>query len=159
MGTRALTILNEDDKQYAAIYRQMDGYITGHGQALKDMLHGHRLCNGFQLDMGEEWHNGISCLAAYVVHKLKEEHLLGGIYLQPTTTPYPEAEHPRERYGYAEDDPYYVYVLQPFPAGGGDSIHLTVLVDDVTYYDGDLDLFDPEQVEKQHSNDPEGEEK
>ena len=47
MGTRSLTtFLEEDGTEIAVLYRQMDGYPTGHGQDLKDFLLPFTVVNG-----------------------------------------------------------------------------------------------------------------
>ena len=38
MSTRSLTVMTDNGKEIAVLYRQMDGYPTGHGQELVDFL-------------------------------------------------------------------------------------------------------------------------
>ncbi len=97
MGTRSMTVFRVVDKLEAydicAMYRQMDGYPTGHGQELANLLKGHRICNGISLGQKKKvYHNGMGCLAAYVIGYLKWEqrldgttgdHPIGNIYMEP----------------------------------------------------------------------------
>lgn len=91
MGTRSVTKfcqiwydLNEEDddkKQLiGAIYRQFDGYLDGHGKDLKDLLAGKKIINGFSGQTTETSFNGMGCLGAWVIGKLKGDDI-GGIYL------------------------------------------------------------------------------
>lgn len=83
MGTRSLTRVIEDRKTLVCMYRQMDGYPSGHGQELAEFLHGIQMVNG----IGKEKPriaNGYSCLAAQLVAHFKTEP--GSIYLYPADT-------------------------------------------------------------------------
>jgi hypothetical protein len=61
------------------IYRQYDGYPSGHGHELSLFLNSKTLVNGFGgVDLEVEA-NGMSCLAAQLVVQLK--HGVGGIYI------------------------------------------------------------------------------
>lgn len=84
MGTRSLTRVNaENGERYLNLYRQYDGYPTGHGKELFDFLDGIEIVNGFSGDMRAGTHaNGPGCLAAQIVAHYKKE--IGGIYLYPT---------------------------------------------------------------------------
>lgn len=83
MGTRSvLAVKDEDGKPYVKIYRQMDGYPTGRGQAIKDAFGKARFCNGISIgkdDDATNLHNGMGCFAATVVKTEKEG--IGSIYL------------------------------------------------------------------------------
>lgn len=82
MGTRSLTIIkDEDGKELVCMYRQFDGYPTGHGQELATFLAGGELVNGLGLHDDKLVFNGMGCLAAAVVSYLKTGP--GGIYLYP----------------------------------------------------------------------------
>jgi hypothetical protein len=85
MGTRALTVVQENDKDVIVMYRQYDGYPDGHGQELADFLKGITLGNGISGDkaMGT-FANGMGCLAAQIVAHFKTE--AGGFYLYPGET-------------------------------------------------------------------------
>ena len=71
MGTRCLTVFKEEDgTEIAVMYRQMDGYPEGHGQALADFLEGRRIVNGYNMnDKKERAFNGMGCLAAILAAK------------------------------------------------------------------------------------------
>ena len=84
MGTRCLTVLKEEEgKEIAVLYRQMDGYPAGHGQDLLDFLADKRIVNGISVDDGCSF-NGMHCLAASVVAHFKEH--IGSFYLYPAGT-------------------------------------------------------------------------
>jgi hypothetical protein len=86
MGTHSLTIFkDEDGGEIAVMYRQFDGYLTGHGKELRDFLAGRLVVNGFTGEDKEAGNfNGMSCLAAAVVGKFKEG--IGNIYLHSAGT-------------------------------------------------------------------------
>lgn len=70
MGTRSLTyIYNDADMPLVCIYRQYDGFPSVHGAELAEVL-------------VETKHNGIECLSAFVVEKLKNNEW-GNTYLYP----------------------------------------------------------------------------
>jgi len=46
MGTRALTFVYDGDKPIVNLYRQYDGYPTGHGAELAQFLDGFKIVNG-----------------------------------------------------------------------------------------------------------------
>ena len=65
------------------IYRQFDGYPDGHGLELAKACN-KTLCNGFGLKEKFRTHaNGMQCLAAQVIAKLKN-NTLGNIYIVPS---------------------------------------------------------------------------
>lgn len=63
-----------------ALYGQYDGYISGHGRDLANILRGGRVVNGYRND-GKEF-NGVGCLAAQIVSALKDG--VGGYYIYPS---------------------------------------------------------------------------
>ncbi len=84
MGTRSLTFVydssgdNGESEPIMCIYRQYDGYPSGHGHELAQFLNSKTLVN----DYGEQNSikaNDMSCLAAQLVVQLK--HGVGGIYI------------------------------------------------------------------------------
>lgn len=80
MGTRSLTVFEDDDGEYmSAIYRQFDGYPSGLGKDLFDILNGMVVVNGFNNETPKKAANGIGCMAAQVVAGLKEG--IGNVYL------------------------------------------------------------------------------
>lgn len=79
MGTRSLTtVYDYHGRPIIQMYRQYDGYFTGHGQDLADFLAEIKLVNGLSMG-GAAVANGPECLAAQVVAHFKSEP--GGIYL------------------------------------------------------------------------------
>ena len=86
MGTRSLVyVIDEKKNILATIYRQYDGYPEGMGYDLYNVLAGRKLCNGFNSDTDyKEYSNGMGDLAAYLVHVLKDDCLIGNVYLYPS---------------------------------------------------------------------------
>lgn len=81
MGTRSITRFFEAgcDIPFMSIYRQMDGYPSGHGVDLAKLCN-RTLVNGFTPIMMAATHaNGMGCLAASVIAGLKTG--IGGIYI------------------------------------------------------------------------------
>ena len=66
-------------KKIVVMYRQFDGYPSGHGQELAEFLSKGKLVNGMGMDDNIVF-NGMGCLAAQVVAHFKDG--AGGIYLQ-----------------------------------------------------------------------------
>ena len=94
MGTRSLTrVFNtyKDEKknkqvkeQLVNMYRQYDGYPSGHGEELADFLKGGRVVNGIgSTDEKEILFNGAGCLAAQMIAHFKNG--AGGFYIEPIT--------------------------------------------------------------------------
>lgn len=85
MGTRSLTFVYEKygDKQMPIInmYRQFDGYPSGHGAELAEFLDGFRIVNGYSGDPVKTA-NGMSCLSAQLVANFKKN--IGQFYLHLT---------------------------------------------------------------------------
>ena len=175
MGTRSLTYVHEGGLKstpLVCMYRQMDGYPTGMGNDLKEILRGHELVNGFGMGPRKKvQHNGMGCLAAYVIGLLKWNTWLpprpgdvssapcgdvlktgtpiGSVYLQPV--------HPcmtKETFKVSDGSAYanaeYAYVVY----NKGDRICLKVFVvgwkktPTVPIYDGPIDKFNPKTIEK-----------
>jgi hypothetical protein len=67
----------------------MDSYPTGLGQEIKDLLNGAKIVNGYGLNMDSpEYFNGMACLGAWLIGKLKLEgyggerrETIGSVYL------------------------------------------------------------------------------
>jgi len=88
MGTRSLTTfieIYEDENgkkrknEIVTMYRQYDGYPSGHGEELAEFLSKGKLVNG--IGLGDDLvFNGMGCLSAQVVAHFKNG--AGGIYLQ-----------------------------------------------------------------------------
>ena len=97
MGTRSLTRFietytdtNEKTKrkktvneEIVVMYRQYDGYPTGHGLELAEFLADGEMVNGIGLDSKKVF-NGMGCLAAQVVANFKKG--AGGFYLHKAGT-------------------------------------------------------------------------
>lgn len=89
MGTRSLTYVYDsyDNEQGVTIntpimcmYRQYDGYPSGHGQDLANFLTPITLVNGIGMNDNRKLANGMGCLAAQLVANFKGS--AGGFYLQ-----------------------------------------------------------------------------
>ena len=87
MGTRALLHVKEGGLQsqtLITIYRQYDGYPSGLAMDIFDALNadkGTTVLNGFGDHTSPEFFNGMGCLAAFLIGKLKTR--IGNIYLYP----------------------------------------------------------------------------
>lgn len=85
MGTRCLTFVeNGLGEKLVCIYRQFDGYPSGHGAELAEFLSNMTIVNGYNLQEKRKIANGAGCLAAQLLAKLK--HGVGGIYIHPITS-------------------------------------------------------------------------
>ena len=80
MGTRSNTIFFDGKHKILNMYRQFDGYISGHGKELALCLAGFTIVNGFG-QANQTTANGMGCLAAFVVSRFKQQ--TGNIYLVP----------------------------------------------------------------------------
>ena len=89
MGTRSLTFVydstgdNGESEPIMCVYRQFDGYPSGHGHELAQFLDSKTLVNGFGKQNSFEA-NGMGCLAAQLIVQLK--HGVGGIYIYPVSS-------------------------------------------------------------------------
>lgn len=87
MGTRSLTrVMDEENKIIVNMYRQFDGYPSGHGKELAEFMKDRVVGNGIPLNTNrpEKFSNGPNCLAAQMVLHFKMDNPIGGIYLYPT---------------------------------------------------------------------------
>jgi hypothetical protein len=80
MGTRCLTEIMNGNQVLVTMYRQFDGYLTGHGAELQKAFGKIKLVNGISGD-DKKIANGLGCLAAQVVAHFKDGP--GGIYIEP----------------------------------------------------------------------------
>ena len=80
MGTRSLTFVYEENKPVVNMYRQFDGYPSGHGQELANFLLSGELVNGYS-DENAKVFNGMGCLAAQMIVNFKKS--VGGFYIYP----------------------------------------------------------------------------
>jgi hypothetical protein len=89
MGTRSLTFVYEElyGRQRKArvitnMYRQYDGYPSGHGAELAEFLSQFEMCNGIPVGETEKkYANGMGCLAAQMVSHFKVG--AGQFYIYP----------------------------------------------------------------------------
>jgi hypothetical protein len=78
MGTRSLTFVYEGEMPIINMYRQYDGYPTGHGQELADFLLSGKLVDGYSEKQSVQF-NGMGCLAAQMIANFKNS--VGGFYI------------------------------------------------------------------------------
>jgi hypothetical protein len=83
MGTRSLTFVYDGQEPIINMYRQYDGYPTGHGAELAEFLAPFTLVNGLGINETRKVANGMGCLAAQLVSNFKDG--AGGFYLYPTS--------------------------------------------------------------------------
>lgn len=143
MGTRSLTHVKGDvwdvEKEAPTIltfYRQYDGYPTGHGVDLKRFLDGRVIVNGISSDAPAKISNGMGCLAASLVGKLKGDEV-GGIYVYA-----PDSTDCGEEWVYT--------IYQKGTRNAASELHIKVyaVYRERTVYDGPVSGFDPEAAEK-----------
>lgn len=83
MGTRSLTFVYDGRKKVLCLYRQYDGYVSGHGAELASFLKSGKLVNGIPGGK-EKFFNGMGCLAAQMVANFKVG--AGNFYIMATDT-------------------------------------------------------------------------
>ena len=82
MGTRSLTLVYDGNEAVINMYRQFDGYPSGHGVELAEFLSPLTIVNGIGRET-KNIANGMSCLAAQLVANFKTG--VGGFYLHSVT--------------------------------------------------------------------------
>lgn len=82
MGTRSLTFVYDGDTPVINMYRQFDGYPSGHGFELAEFLQGFEIVNGYG-EVKPKLANGMGCLAAQMIAHFKKG--VGGFYIHPVT--------------------------------------------------------------------------
>ena len=82
MGTRSLTFVYDGDTPVINMYRQFDGYPSGHGFELAEFLEGFEIVNGYG-EVKPKLANGMGCLAAQMIAHFKKS--VGGFYIHPVT--------------------------------------------------------------------------
>ena len=82
MGTRSLTYVYSEDTPLINMYRQFDGYPSGHGAELAEFLSGFEVVNGFG-EVKPKLANGMGCLAAQLIANFKQS--VGGFYIYAVT--------------------------------------------------------------------------
>ena len=82
MGTRSLTYVYDGETPIMCMYRQYDGYLSGHGQELANFLNELTLGNGIP-KFGDlyTYANGMGDLAAQMIVWFKKTP--GGFYIYP----------------------------------------------------------------------------
>jgi hypothetical protein len=83
MGTRSLTYVYSEttNTPIVCMYRQFDGYPSGHGAELAEFLAPFKIVNGLSLnDTLKKSANGMGCLAAQMIAHFKKS--AGNIYIQ-----------------------------------------------------------------------------
>ena len=113
MGTRSNTVVMEtgNGAEYILLnmYRQMDGYLSGHGADLLEFMDGMRLCNGIGMhDDTTRLANGAGCFAAQLVDHFKDG--VGGIYIG----------RPLKKHAIGVNDYTYVIRINTYDGGGID---------------------------------------
>jgi hypothetical protein len=73
-----------DNEEIVVLYRQYDGYPTGHGRDLLSFLNNMEIVNGISNNEERKIANGMGCLSAQVVAYLKEAP--GDFYLHSAGT-------------------------------------------------------------------------
>ena len=89
MGTRCLTVFQDTDgSEIVVMYRQFDGYPSGHGSELAMFLKSKVLVNGFSPSDKRDIANGMGDLAAQCIMHFKSDKdaRIGGIYLYAAGT-------------------------------------------------------------------------
>lgn len=81
MGTRSLTYVYIENTPVVCMYRQFDGYPTGHGQEMAEFINQFTIVNGLGLNENRMVANGMGCLAAQMIAHFKTEP--GQFYLYP----------------------------------------------------------------------------
>jgi len=79
MGTRSNTVVIDDGVKLLNLYRQFDGYPSGHGAELAAFLAPITLVNGLPFGSDAVMANGMGCLADQLVAHFKSGP--GGIYI------------------------------------------------------------------------------
>ena len=82
MGTRSLTFVYGDNSPLLNMYRQFDGYPSGHGAELAKFLNSFdAIVNGIPVGDKRKIANGMGCLAAQLIANFKKS--AGGFYIYP----------------------------------------------------------------------------
>jgi len=80
MATRASIVMKENGKPMVAVYKHWDGYPSGLGKSLEEIIMGGKITNGLGTErkLGEVF-NGAGCLFASIISILKEQP--GDVYM------------------------------------------------------------------------------
>ncbi len=79
MGTRGTIHFIDGKRTIGSLYIQYDSYPSGLGADLLKYFGQYRLCNGYGSAHDKNFANGIECLAAQVIAKLKTG--IGNVYM------------------------------------------------------------------------------
>jgi len=153
MGTRSLTIiLDEENKEICVLYRQFDGYPTGHGAELKEFVDGFTVVNGYGSSEPPKTANGLGCLAAQIIGHFKSG--VGGFYLYPAGTRDCGEEYIYTIYTRAAEDRSRSSLFVKIQAGAVTFFGLpgTKQNNMPVIYDGPVESFDPQLVEREWSS-------
>lgn len=85
MGTRSLTFVYNDADAIVPLvnmYRQFDGYPSGHGLELAEFLENRIVVNGYS-EKSDKISNGMGCLAASMISHFKQT--TGEFYIIPVS--------------------------------------------------------------------------
>ena len=134
-GTRSITHIRDyDGTTLTTVYRQYDGYPSGHGADIYRILGSRQVVNGYTDPLRQV--NGPGCAAALLVREIKER-TAGGVYIvKPDTR------------GMEEEFVYTIGFDNP-DLGETGQIHLRVETENgAALFDGPLDLFDADQCQR-----------
>jgi hypothetical protein len=92
MGTRSLTRVietyNDNGKEkkdiLVTMYRQYDGYASGHGMELAEFIKSGKVVNGLGIGNTQKQFNGAGCFAAQMISHFKGDSA-GGFYIYPNS--------------------------------------------------------------------------
>lgn len=81
MSTSGVVTIHDEygDEPICAIMSQADGYPSGFGEDLRQIVSQYTIGNGISYNDPKPYANGMECLAAFVVKALKDR--AGGIYM------------------------------------------------------------------------------
>jgi hypothetical protein len=86
VGTRSHTYFVDGETPFACLYRQFDGYVSGHGHELAKFLSDHVIVDGHTGNPRE--FNGVNDLAVRAITALKgDANEVGGFYLLRADAP------------------------------------------------------------------------
>ena len=152
MGTRSLTVIKDDqDKEILTLYRQFDGYPTGHGAELKKFLSKSEITNGFGVRDNKRVFNGLDDLAVRLITFLKNDQARQERRAKGGT--------PKPRWG--EDTIGNLYLCLPGTRGAGEEwLYTITLIDNKinlgvehlygskVCYSGSVEKFSPAEFQK-----------
>ena len=80
MATRASIVMKEEGKPMLAVYKHWDGYPSGLGKSLEEIVMGGQITNGLGInpELGKVF-NGAGCLLASIISILKDKP--GDVYI------------------------------------------------------------------------------